>query len=267
MYAIIKKELKERKTSLFIYVMVALMLTWIYLILFPTVKEQAQNLNKLVETFPDALKKAFKIEGGGFSTLEAFLSYELFSLMWPLLAIMLALSRAGNAIAGEIERNTIGTLLAQPLSRTKIFMSKYYSGAIGLGAFIVASTLSPIPMAWAYGYPISPKSFLLTTVLCTLFALSILSVGMLCSAIVSDRSKVYGITGGTVFFMYVVNIISGIKPSLDKLKYISVFHYFDPANVLIHSHLSLDTCLLFGAVSVIGIVGGLIVFNKKDISI
>lgn len=267
MYAIIKKELKERKLSLIIYILVALMLTWIYMVLFTTVRDQAQSLNKLVETYPEALKKAFKIEGGGFSTVESFLSYELFSLMWPLLAIMLALSRAGNSIAGEIERNTIGTLLTQPLSRTKIFMSKYYSGAISLGAFIIASILSPIPMAWAYGYPIHPKNFLLTAVLCSLFALSILSIGAFCSAIVSDRSKVYGIVGGTIFLMYVLNVISGIKPSLDKFKFFSVFHYFDASSVMTHAHLPLGTCLLFGAVSVLGIVGGLVAFNKRDISI
>lgn len=267
MYAIIKKELKERKLSLIIYILVALMLVWVYMVLFTTVRDQAQSLNKLVETYPEALKKAFKIEGGGFNTIESFLSYELFSLMWPLLAIMLALSRAGNAIAGEIERGTIGTLLTQPLSRTKILLSKYYSGIISLGAFIVASILTPIPMAWAYGYPIHPKNFLLTALLCSLFALSILSVSIFCSAIVSDRSKVYGLVGGTIFLMYVLNVVSGIKPELDKLKYLSVFHYFDAANVMTHAHLPLGTCLLFGAVSVFGIVGGLVAFNKRDISI
>ena len=267
MYAIIKKELKERKLSLIIYILVALFLTWIYLVLFPTVRDQAQSLNKLVETYPEALKKAFKLEGGGFNTIESFLSYELFSLMWPLLAIFLALSRAGNAVAGEIERGTIGTLLAQPLSRTKIFMSKYYSGLISIGAFIVASILSPIPMAMAYGYPVHPKNFVLTAVLCGIFATAILSIGFLCSAIVSDRSKVYGIVGGTIFLMYVLNVISGIKPSLDKIKYFSIFHYFDATSVLNYAHLSLGTCLLFVSVSIIGVIGGLIAFNKRDVSI
>ncbi len=267
MFGIIKKELKERRLSLMIFILVALLLTWVYIVLFPTVRDQAQSLNKLVETYPEALKKAFKIEGGGFDSLETFFSYELFSLMWPLLAIMLTLSRAGNAIAGEVERKTIGTLLAQPISRTKLFLSKYTSGLISLGLFVVASILSPIILAWAYHYPVFPRNFLLTAVFSALFSLVIFSVAMLVSATLSDRSKVYGIMGGTLFTMYVINVISGIKPSLDKLKFASIFHYFDATNVLIHARLPVAICVWFVIIASIATVAGIAVFNKRDISI
>jgi len=264
---IVKKELRERRLSLVIYILVALMLTWVYMMLFPTVRDQAQSLNKLVETYPEALKKAFKIEGCGFGTIESFLSYELFSLMWPLLAIMFTLSRAGNTIAGEIERGTIGTVLAQPISRSSIFRSKYTSGLIGLLAFVVASILTPIPFAWAYHIQVHPKNFLLTSLLCLIFGLAIYGVSMLASALFNDRGKVYGIVGGTLFAMYVINVISGIKPSLEKLQYTSVFHYFNATDVMAHAQLSLSSMLLFGGIAVIGLFGGLYIFNKRDISI
>ncbi len=267
MWPLIKHEIRERKVSLTIYVVVALLLTWLYIILFPTVRDQAASLNKLVETYPDALKKAFKIEGAGFETIESFLSYELFSLMWPLLVIMLGLSRAGNAIAGEIERNTIGTLLAQPISRTRLFMSKYLSGALSIGLFICASILAPIPIGWIYKLNIHPRNFLLCAVFCALFSLAVFSTGMMVSSIMKDRSKVYGIVGGTLFLMYVLNVVSGIKPSLEGLKYASVFHYFDAVTVLSNAHLPLVSCIVFVLITVISTIGGIFFFNSRDISI
>ncbi|MCX6727706.1 MAG: ABC transporter permease subunit [Candidatus Saccharibacteria bacterium] len=267
MIPIIKKELRDKRTSLMFYIVLAIALTWVYIVLFPTVRDQADSLNKLVEMYPEALKKAFKLEGGGFNTIESFLSYELFSLMWPLLAIMLALSRAGSAIAGEVERNTIGTLLSQPISRARIYIAKLLSGHISIVLFVVASILSPIPLAWLYGFPVHPRNFLVCAVLCLCFASAVYSVGLLGSAIASERSKLYGVVGGSILLMYILNVVSGINPSLEKLQYGSIFHYFNATDVMLHARLPIGSCLLFIGISVACAVAGAIIFTRRDISV
>ncbi len=266
MIPIIKKELREKRTSLIFFIILSVALTWVYIVLFPTVRDQADSLNKLVETYPEALKKAFKLEGGGFNTIEAFLSYELFSLMWPLLAIMLALSRAGNAITGEVERNTIGSLLSQPISRFRIYLSKFLSGHISITLFVIASILSPIPLSWLYGFPVHPKNFLVCAVLCLCFSSAIYSVGLLGSAIASERSKLYGILGGSILLMYVLNVISGIKPSLENLQYASIFHYFNATDVMLHARLPIGSCLLFIGISLVSALVGAYIFKSRDLS-
>jgi ABC-2 type transport system permease protein len=266
MIPIIKKELREKRTSLVFFIILAIALTWVYIVLFPTVRDQAESLNKMVEMYPEALKKAFKLEGGGFNTIESFLSYELFSLMWPLLVIMLALSRAGSAIAGEIERNTIGTLLSQPISRIRIYLSKFISGHVSIVLFVVASILSPIPLAWLYGFPVHPRNFLVTAVLCFFFASAVFSVGLLGSAIASERSKLYGVVGGSILLMYILNVVSGIKPSLENLQYGSIFHYFNATDVLLHARLPIGSCLLFMGISTVSAVIGAFVFKSRDLS-
>ena len=49
MIPIIKKELREKRTSLIFYILLAIALTWVYIVLFPTVRDQADSLNKLVQ--------------------------------------------------------------------------------------------------------------------------------------------------------------------------------------------------------------------------
>lgn len=267
MFSIIKKELKDRRTSLFMYCLIAIFLAWLYVALFPSVQSQAQNFNKLIANYPESLKKAFNLKGSGFDSIESFLSVELFSFMWPLLAILLSISRSGNAIAGEVERNTIGTLLSLPVSRTRIFLSKYYSGLISIGLFTMFSILSPIPFAWVYHINTYPRSFLLCSIICFLFATSIYSISMIGSALFSERSKMYGIVGGSLFVMYTLNVVSGIRPSLDSLKYVSIFHYFNATDVLVNGKLIASSIVLFLLLTIVGVGLGLLTFKKRDISI
>ena len=75
------------------------------------------------------------------------------------------------------------------------------------------------------------------------------------------------LTGGVMFAMYVLNIISGLKPGLANLKYASVFHYFIPGDALIRNHLSLLSVGVFVVSTVVFSLIGLAVFTRRDISI
>lgn len=266
-FGIIKKEISDHKLSLAIYCIASILLILLYTALFPSLQEQSQNFSKLLDTYPAALKEAFGIQGNAFATLESFLSVELFSLMWPLLAILLVTARAGNALAGEVERNTIGTLLAQPMSRTQLFLSKYASGVVTIIMFVAASILSIFPLALLYGVSTHAKNILVTGLLCTVFGLAIYGVALALSALTNERGKVYGPVGGVLSLMYVLNIVSGIRPQLHDLKYASVFNYFDAQKTLTTGHLNLWSMLVFVSIAVISVVAGIAIYNKRDISI
>lgn len=264
---IIKKELKAHKLSLIIYCLSAVSLTWLYVALFPSIKAQSQEFSKLIESYPEAFREAFGIQANSFSTLESFLSVELFSFMWPLLAILLMSSRAGHALAGEIERSTIGTLLAQPLSRIQLFLSKYVSGIITLTAFIISSILIVFPLAWLYRQPVSAKNIFVTSALCFAFGIAVYSVAMALSAAASDRGRVYGPVGGGLTLMYILNIVASLRPELNNIKYASVFNYFNAQEALATGQLSYLSLSVFMLITALSLGAGLFIYNKRDISI
>lgn len=265
--SLLRKEFRERRVSLVLYSVACILLVWLYVALWPSLQAQAQTLSKVFESMPKGILKGFGIEGTGLESVDSLLAGKQFGFVWPILLIIIALSSSARAIAGEIENNTIGTLLSQPLSRTKIYWNKYVSALAGLLVFTVVTSLSTIVITKLYSIDSSAWAYVQLAALASLFGASILSLGFLVSASSNERSRVYSAVGGILLLMYVLNIISGIQDRFHSLQYISVFHYFDVNQPLNHHNLSLASCALFAIVAIISAVAGYVVFTKRDISI
>ena len=171
MKPIIMKELKQRSLALMAYTVAALGFIWLYISLFPYLQSQAQGYAKMLDSLPRPLMDAFGFEDTFFSNVQAYMASEMFSLIWPLLSIFMLTSTAATNISGEIEKATIGTLLAQPISRAKLFFAKYLSGITALIIFTFVTIVSCLPISAAYGVDFMASRFLLFTVAALLFGL------------------------------------------------------------------------------------------------
>jgi ABC-2 type transport system permease protein len=267
MKPILLKELKQRRFSLIAYCLAALAFLWLYISLFPYIQQQSQNYMKMLESFPKGLMEAFGFENAFFTNIQGYMASEMYTLIWPLLALFLLISHAGSSIAGEIENGTIGTLLAQPISRLRLFAAKYLSGVITLVIFIAVTVLSCMPIAAIYKLEFNASHFMIFSIAALLFGLAVYSFALMVSALHNEKSQVYFITGGVLFAMYVLNIVAGLKPGLANLKYASVFHYFSPGNALIWGHIDTLSILVFVIATVVFGAIGLIAFKRRDISI
>ncbi len=264
MIPILKKELGSKRTSLFVYCLAIYGLAWMYISLYPTIQEQSAVLSKTLESFGSGLK-AFGITDFGFDTLEKYLSVELFGITWPLLVITFVAARAGQALAGETEKGTIGVLLALPVRRTHIFLAKYFSGVIALLIFVSVTVFASPLIATVYGISYSLNSFVLLWVICLLFSWALYSLGMFLSAIFSEKGHVYLSIGGILMLMYVANIIAELNDKLSWLKYGSAFHYFSASEALISNQISLPAVYVFGGTIIAFTLAGMAWFGKRDI--
>jgi ABC-2 type transport system permease protein len=267
MFNIFLRTIKERKWTVLIYCIGVLLFLWMYIALFPTFKGQMANLEQYMKAFPESFMKAFGFEIQYFGTLEGYLASEQFSFIWPIMLIALMVSMGSSFLAGEIEKGTIAILLSQPISRIKIFLSKYLTGFFYLIIFTTVSIISIFPLARAYDITYNTERFCKLGLVSFLFGLAIFSLSMLFSALFSEKSKPTFIVVGILLVMYFINIVSGLKENLDKLKYFSFFYYFKPPEVLNHNVIDKWTWWVFLGTFVISTILALIWFKKKDIAI
>ena len=146
MFTVFKTILKDKKMTLLAYIIGSAVFVEMYLALFPALKSQAEMLNKLIASYPQGFMSAFGFEGTAafFSTVENYMSTEFFSFFWPILAIIMLVSFAFSMIVGEIEKGTIELVLAQPISRIRIFFSRYTAGLLYFAIFSGTSIFSII---------------------------------------------------------------------------------------------------------------------------
>lgn len=267
MISIIFQTIRERKWSYAIYIAISVLLLLLYVALFPSLQSQSQQLAEVLKTMPANLLKALGSSADQLSnfTLEALLASKQFSFPFQMLAIILGVAVAGTDISGEIENGTITFLLSQPVSRMKLYFSKYLAEVMMLTIFVAASTLVVIPLAVLFHVDYNAGIYFKLFWVAELFTIAVFSFSYMLSALFSTRGKVFGIASGLFALMYIVFIFSAIKESLDKLKYLSFFHYFSP-DILYSGTIDKLGVGIFVAVIIVTTSIGAIYFVKRDIT-
>lgn len=266
MWAVFWRAIKDRRIILLVYCLASIGLMLLYIGLFPSIKEQSASLEQLVKSYPEALLKAFNFDINSFTTIEGFLAGEQFSFVWPIMLMFMLIGYAGSALASEIERGTIEVILAQPISRTKLFFGRYFAGLLMLFLFVILSIFPALPIISAYDISYKFDNFLTLAILCFLFGWALLSIGMMFSSIFSDKGKVFFITGGLLVVMYVLNIVAVLKDNLSDLKYLSFFYYFNHSAALIYDKIDNLAYWVFVGVALVCTLIGAIWFSKRDIA-
>lgn len=266
-WTIIKKELYQRRWALFGYSLAALSFLLLYILIYPSFQSETAKFNELLEAYPKALLQAFNIDQLQLTTFEGYISAEHFSFVWPLMAIFLSMSLAGVAFAGEVEKGTMAFLLSQPISRARIFIAKYLSAVLAILSFVVLSVIAIIPLASIQDISVNSGNIYRTALLSLLFAWAIYALSAMISGATSERSKSYFVVGGLLLIMYVANVVSGLVNGLDWLKFVSFFHYYQPAKILAGGAIQLSSVLIFSITIIASFAIGIVLFLRRDMSV
>lgn len=268
MFGVLKRFLKDKKFSIVAFTLGAVATVEMYLALFPTLKEQSDQLNKLLEAYPKGLMEAFGFENTAnfFSKIETYMSSEYFSFFWPILAIILVIGFANHLFAGEVENGSIELALAQPFSRIKLFLSRYLAGTLGFLIFSLISVYAIVFFAIAHGFDYQLVNYFSIWGMGFLFGMAVFGLACLFSVIFAEKGKATFATAGLLLAMYVINIVSSFKESLDKLKYGSFFHYFNPPLILGKNELVDWSLIVFSSVIILSLIGTILILSKRDIT-
>jgi len=265
-YNLVKQALKAKRTLWATYSAIGLGFLLLYISVFPSIQNQSANYSQIFATLPKGLILAFNITDAA-PTLMGYLSSKHFGLVWLLMIILLVISYGSFVIAKEVETRTMGFLLSQPINRIKLYLARFSAGTIGLAIFVIISELVTWPLAKAFNYTIDIKGVLLVGVAGFLFGLSILGLSFMLSAMSSSAARVSAWSGMVVLVMYAIFIASSLVTNLDKLKYLSLFHYFSPGDIVTDNSISLLSIIVFVLFTAVTATLGAVIFQKKQIQV
>lgn len=267
MLALITQTLIRKKVAIIVYCLAGVLILWMYVAMYPTFSEQAEKFEEAFNSYPEEIFQAFGVEDIGFDSTEKFIGMEHYSIIWPLMLLFMMISLAGFLLAAEVEKGTLSLILARPISRTKIFLSRYLAGLIILIIFCVISIFAVVPLAELHNVDYNIKGHISIFILSFPFGWAIYSLAMMFSAFFSEKSKLYMVMGGTLITMYVFNVAANLKENWKNLKYFSFFNYYDYNGALIENTISNQSIFIFTAVIIISLFCGLLIFNKRDVAI
>ena len=226
--------------------------------IFPSIESA---LADAVRNYPAALKEAFGV--GELSSVEQYLHAEMLSLIVPLAIGYLAVRSVASGLSGAAESGRLDVLLSAPVSRRHLVAAGFCATAVEVAAVLVLTlALTEI------GSLIRRRALLGSALagFANVWPLALLSggLGIVVVGFSLRTSVVTGSVAGALVAMYVIDLVGRLDPSLDWIRYASVFRYYGNA-----IEDGIDPWSFLGVVVAAGllaVIGGWL-FERRDLAV
>lgn len=258
---IVKHELKQGKTSFFIWTGSIGLLLAVCVFLFPEMKGQMDGVSEVFASM-GSFTAAFGMDRLNFGTLIGFYAIECGNVLGLGGAFYAALCAAGILGKEEKER-TAEFLLTHPVSRIRIITEKLIAVLIQITAMNLMIYALSVGSIVIIGEKIPWKEINLLHLAYYLLQVELAGI---CFGISSFLNRgTAGVGLGIATMMYFLNLIANIAQVAEFVKYITPFGYCEGADIV--SNGSLDgTMVAIGiAIGIGGIVAAYLKYTRKDI--
>jgi ABC-2 type transport system permease protein len=119
----------------------------------------------------------------------------------------------------------------------------------------------------AIGEELNLGYLLMTHIVSIPYFLAIISFGILISTIIDEKMKAAIFTIAILIGMFVLRSISLMIPDYESLGYISLTHYFNPADILLEGEVDPIGVIVLVTVTLISLIVAMLYFEYRDIAV
>jgi ABC-2 type transport system permease protein len=262
MYNLFTKTLYDKRSFIIGWSLGLAFIGYLMTVIFPAF-HQDMGLDQLLKSLPPALQGLV----GNLNDLKqmpTYLGSQLFDIRMPIFVSILAILLSVGLTVSEEEKGQLRTLAALPLSRMRIFFSKW--SAIILISFIatIATLIGIVIGLWAIHTSLDPL---------VLVRLG----GMMLLLMVALATIIFGIGLGTgkrglttalgVLITVGSFLLTTFATSVDWLKdyeKFSLLHYF-PAPDIAKGTIDITNIIVYTVITIVFLVIGLLFFRRRDL--
>jgi ABC-2 type transport system permease protein len=235
MIPVILWELRQRRTPIIWWCIASAVMTAVILMLYPSIRDQANQLNQVINQLPQGLR-GLKTGGSGNVNVAdpiEFLNSQLFYATLPIMWIILAITRGGAALGKDEQSRTLELLLARPISRASLLLSKGLSLAFELLLVGVVTALTLVALTPIFDLQVSISHLLIATLYTVTFSLSFGLVAFTLQA-ASGITRRFATAAAVLlgFGGYILASLSGLTDWLSTPAKFAPYHYFNPSAVM-----------------------------------
>jgi ABC-2 type transport system permease protein len=197
---------------------------------------------------------------------KGFISLEFFSWWWMLSGLFVAYT-AVSIVGSDFENKRMDVMLSTPISRRHYIIEKFSAMTV-IALLIILMAIAGLTGGIANINALN--EFTAETVFMALigylpFLMVVAAVGIF-TAVLFQKTRVgIGITFAFVFAEFFLYTFSGFSKSLEWMKTISIFNYWDYSSVIFDNVFKVGDFIILAIVATAVIVLSVWVFEKKDI--
>lgn len=262
MRALVQKTLRDHAKPTAWWTAALLLMFVTELWAYPYVLDATTEMRNMVEAYPEALRKMFRMDD--YYSGTGFLGTEMFSFMVQLVFIAIGASFGANATAGEEERGTADVLMALPITRRALLAGKMAALPIafaGIAAAILIVLGVGMPMV---DMEASLGNLAIATIASAMLGLFGAGCAYALGAVTGRRGVALGASIGVSLVSWIIYSLAPLVSAFDKVVDFTPWQWAfgnDPLN----NGADLPHLALLAAVTVALYGTALWAFERRDI--
>lgn len=260
------RELIRNRTALLIWTLTMVVFSIFLMTFYPTITDQAVELDNLMKQYPAELVQAFNFDRlrmadpMGFYGTEMYIFITLFGSIYAMLISISVLSR-------EESERTSEFLLTRPVTRSRVITAKALAAFTNITLFNAAFGVSNFILFEIYAKGKYDQKILFLLILGPyLMHLLFGAIGLLISVFVIQARAVYPISIGVVLGTYFLSVVSTLSDSAKNLRYLTPFKYFDAADIVTDKEISPLSLIVIAVVLASTVLITYFFYSRKDIA-
>ena len=256
-------ELKAYRKSTMIWTVSLVLIIALFMSFYPAFAKDAENFEKIMEGYPEAIRSAIGFNLSNFFTILGFYCFPLSFI--TLCGAIQAMNLGTSIVSKEVREKTADFLLTKPVTRTTVLTSKLLAALVSIVITNIIYLIVTIYMTFQVKTDdFSLKIIILLSLTMFFIQLIFLAIGVVISVIVPKVKSVLSVSLTTVFAFYFLGMFSSTTGEEAK-RYLSPFKYFDTAYIIKHSSYEGSFLLVSALIIILAISASYFVYAKKDI--
>ena len=257
--SIFSKTLYEKRWGIVWWGLAMLLTTLLVMLLFPVMRD---SFGAQLKDVPESLKSILG-EAADYQKITGFVELQVLAQMM-FLTIIYGIILCVATLSGEESQGTLQTLLAQPVSRSRIYWHKLAACSLVLTLISVLMAVGILIGAAILGESISIVGVLQASFMQLLLALFLSIIAYTIGAATGSRAVAGSVAGIHAFAGYMVTSLAPIADVLEKLNYISPYRYFMTTRVLENGIAAKNMIPLLLGSAILSLIGWYL-FTRRNI--
>lgn len=254
-------DLRMRRLSLVWWSLAVLATVVVVDAFYPSVAE-APGMDQMYAELPESLRDL--IGPADITSPVGYLASQLYLFFLPVVLLVFAIARAVSSIAGEEEDHTLDLLLAQPISRSTLYLQKTVVIALSVALLGLVSLIPNLVLTGPLDFGIPALNFLAVTVQMCLVVLFLASIALAVSAATGRRALGIAVAAGYGMAGYLIDGLGQSVDWLEPLRPLTPWYWFG-ANAALEEGFSIAGVLVLTTGSVAAALLGMVAFTRRNL--
>lgn len=203
-------------------------------------------------------------DAAAYKTVQGYVDAQIFALRMPMLTLIMSITLFVGLSAGDEDRGTLETLLAQPVSRAKVFWQKFAAGAAICALACVAIFVGVVVSFLFIDGSMSLIRLAEACIGCWLITMVFAALAYAVGAITGKRGPTIAIASTVAFASYLITSLAPAVSKLDFAQRFSAFYYYNSPSITANG-LALNNVAIMGVAILVLTIGSLLIFKNRDL--